>query len=490
MNKLFEIKNSAGKEKLQKIHDYSCKILRDTGMRFLSDEILDSLESNGAKINRSSSTAFIPQKLIEEKLEDFRSEIKSLDGHIMRNGGVSYDVGDRIFCKFGSIAPRFFNWNKQSDREATEEDLVNSIRLGETTEEMGMVGCPMYAKKVGGKKIDPNFTPIINASLLAKNTKKLGNSEVNSLKQLKYLIEMGTVVRGSLKKYKENPCFITAKESISPLLLDKNACEVLVALAKNGLPATMIPMPILGAGVPVTIAGAVAVTNAEIIATMTALRCIAPNAMVGGGSMASYMDMSGRGIKFNVMDAIKVDMVLSQLYEEMYGLDYGFGIYSSDSKLLGSELLMERMLKVLGAFFVKKFNYVIGLYDQGMIFSPELALTEIEMIKALHKLYEGFDTDDLNSGLLDNIKEIGPGGNFMASMHTLDHFKDTMRLEILEEVYDIKSKKSTGSIFKRANKKYKDIIDKEDHYQLPEDKQKEIDRIVAAAHKDIIGKDW
>ena len=490
MNKLFEIKNAAGEEKLQKIHDYSCKILEDTGMRFLSDEILDSLESNGAKIDRSSSTAFIPQKLIEEKLEDFRSEIKSLDGHIMRNGGVSYDVGDRISCKFGAIAPKFFDWDMQSDREATEEDLVNSIRLGEATDEMGMVGCPMYVKKVGGKKVDPNFTPIINASLLAKNTRKLGNSEVNSLKQLKYLIEMGTVVRGSLGEYKKDPCFITAKESISPLLLDKNACEVLVALAKNGLPATMIPMPILGAGVPVTIAGAVAVTNAEIIATMTALRCIAPHAMVGGGSMASYMDMSGRGIKFNVMDAIKVDMVLAQLHKEMYRLDYGFGIYSSDSKLLGSELLMERVLKVLGAFFVKKFNYVIGLYDQGMIFSPELARTEIEIIKALHKLYEGFDTDELNSGLLDNIKEIGPGGNFMASMHTLDHFKDTMRSEILEEVFDTKSKKSTGSIFKRANKKYKDIISKKDHYQLPADKQKEIDKIVAAAHKDIIGKDW
>ena len=490
MDKLFEIKNTISREKLQKIHDYSCSILRDTGMRFLSDEILGALEKNGAKIDRSNSIAFIPQRLIEEKLEDFRSEIKSLDEHLMINGGVSYYVGDKISCKFGSIAPGFFDWNIQSSREATEEDLVNSIRLGEATKEVGMVGCPMYAKEIGGKKIDPNFTPIINASFLAKNTRKLGNSEVNSLKQLKYLIEMGTVIRGSLKEYKKNPCFITAKESISPLLLDKNACEVLLGLAKNGLPATMIPMPILGAGVPVTIAGAAAVTNAEIIATMTALRCIAPHAMVGGGSMASYMDMSGRGIKFNVMDAVKVDMVLSQLYEGMYGLDYGFGIYSSDSKLLGSELLMERVLKVLGAFFVKKFNYVIGLYDQGMIFSPELALTEIEMIKALHKLYGGFDTDDLNSRLLDIIKEIGPGGTFMASMHTLDNFRDTMRSEILEEVFDARSKKSTGSIFERANKKYKDIIDNKDHYRLSADKEKEIDKIVAAAHKDIIGKDW
>lgn len=59
----------------------------------------------------------------------------------------------------------------------------------------------------------------------------------------------------------------------------------------------MIPMPILGAGVPITISGAVAVTNAEILATMTALRCCVEGAMVGGGSMASYMDMGRQGTK-------------------------------------------------------------------------------------------------------------------------------------------------------------------------------------------------
>ena len=98
--------------------------------------------------------------------------------------------------------------------------------------------------------------------------------------------------------------------------------------------------------------------------------------------------------------------------------------------------------------------------------------------------------DDLNNWLLDIIKGIGPGGNFMASKHILDHFKDTMRLEILEEVFDTKSKKSTDSIFERANKKYKDIINEKDHYQLPVDKQKEIDKIVADAHKDIVGSQW
>jgi trimethylamine:corrinoid methyltransferase-like protein len=129
LNKLYSIVNSVSIDDLNSIHDYSCRILSDVGMKFLSDEMLSSLEENGARINRKESVAFIPQKLVEEKLQEFSDEIKSGMAHMMLNGGVSYDVGDRIFCKFGSIAPKFFDWDSQSEREATQEDLVK-IRPG------------------------------------------------------------------------------------------------------------------------------------------------------------------------------------------------------------------------------------------------------------------------------------------------------------------------------------------------------------------------
>ena len=490
MEKLYEIKNAADRKGLNQIHEFSCKILSTAGMKFFSKEMLDALEENGATIDHEKNIAFLPQKLVEDQIGRFGDEIKTGRDHLMLNGGVAYDVGEKVFAKFGAIAPHFFDWESQNIREATQEDLIQAIRLGQSVEEIGMVGCPMYIKRIDGKQIDPNFTPIINAMLLAKNTTKAGNSEVNSLKQLKYLIEMGIVIKGTLDAYKKDPVFLTAKESISPLLLDKNACEVLLGLAKNGLPATMIPMPILGAGVPITISGASALANAEILATMTAIRCVVPDAMVGGGSMASYMDMSGRGLKFNVMDAIKVDMVLSQLYEELYGLDFGYGVYASDAKKLGSELLMERVFKIFGSFLVKKINCVIGLYDQGMVFSPQLALAELEIIKAIECILKGFSMDDLDEDLLKEIKDVGHGGNFMASIHTLKNFHSTLRLDLFEEIFDMQKKDVIGSIFDRADVKYKNIINHQEHYSLSDDRSKEIDKIVSAAHLDIVGNQW
>ncbi len=53
-------------------------------------------------------------------------------------------------------------------------------------------------------------------------------------------------MRGSHAAYMQNPCFVTAKETISPLILDNKAGDVLLLLAQNGLPTTIIPMPLTG----------------------------------------------------------------------------------------------------------------------------------------------------------------------------------------------------------------------------------------------------
>lgn len=405
MGYLFEIKNSLNRNKFEKIHGYSLKVLEETGMKFMNKVILESLKSRGAKIDWAGQIVYFPKRLVENMLSDYRKEIRSGKIQKMLNGGVSfsYKTNSKIFCKFGAAAPNIFDWDIQKKRRATETDLINSIRIGEAIPEIGMVGCPIYIDEISGRKIEPDFIPIISAMFLSKNTRKLGNSEVNNEKQLKYLIEMGVILKGSLKKFREDPCFITAKESISPLVLDNNACEVLISLAKNGLPAIMIPMPIMGASVPINVSGSMIVCNAEILATMTAIRSIYPDATVGGGSITSLMDMRSGKIKFDTVNATKVDLALAQMYDEFYGLDYGYGIYCSDAKFLGPEIIYERMMKLIGALFLRKFNYVIGLFDQGMIYSHELAIVEIDIIKSLHQMISDIDIGDLDVSF-DTIK--------------------------------------------------------------------------------------
>ena len=77
---------------------------------------------------------------------------------------------------------------------------------------------------------------IKTAAVVAKYTTKPGPTEVWTSEELDYLIEIGLVVKGSLEKYMKDPCFITAKETIAPLILEKKSAEVLLALAEKKLP--------------------------------------------------------------------------------------------------------------------------------------------------------------------------------------------------------------------------------------------------------------
>ncbi|GAI26742.1 unnamed protein product, partial [marine sediment metagenome] len=115
-------------------------------------------------------------------------------------------------------------------------------------------------------------------------------------------------MRGSRNAYFKNPCFITAKETITPLTLEENAAEVLLALAEKDLPCLILPMPISGLTTPVSLFSTIIIGNAEILGTAAAIKAEFPKARVHGGSIAGSMDMSIGTPNFATPEATLEDM--------------------------------------------------------------------------------------------------------------------------------------------------------------------------------------
>ena len=370
MNKIFNITNFLDYEE---IHLTSLKVLENTGMRFLSEEMLNALEKKGATVDWSSSTAKIPVKFAQECIASQKNDVKNGRKQILLNGGISSRTGDKISCKFGSGAFFIYDWKTQKKSKPDENAVASAVQLGNAIDSIGTIGVPIIPDKINGERLSPHIFPILRAMFVAKNTYKVGNSEVNTPKQLKYLIEMGEVVKGSSEVYREDPCFITAKHPVSPLQMDKDACDVLLALAQKGLPANIISMPILGTSVPVTLKGAIVLSNAEIIGTMCAIKSIYPDTMVLGGVMPAVTDMRTGELSYDNPLAIKMNITMAAMYDDFYNFDFGLGIYCSDAKYLGAEIIMQRTIQLTSTVLTGRLNPPIGLYDLGMIFSPELA---------------------------------------------------------------------------------------------------------------------
>lgn len=473
---------------LQKIHYYTLEVLKNPGMKIMNERMLNSLMEKGAKVDIVNQIVKFTPRIIEDAIELIKLDYR--EGRIPNymNGVTNSNSGNGIKAKFGGACIQCLDWENKCYSDPLEKDLIDMVKLGEALPEVEIVGNPyVYLKNDLGIQISPKIQRVKTAAIVAKYTTKAGPTEVWNAAELKYLIEIGIVVRGSKEYYYNNPCFITAKETICPLILENLSAGTLLALAENDLPCTIIPMPISGVSTPVTIMSNIIIGNAEIIGTMAGIKAVYPKARCIGGSLSGTMDMRTGLVSFGAAEANLQDMGLAEIHEKLYGFDFGLGSGYFDGKYPNAQHAMEKTLKYFLAGATGKVNYPVGLCNGGKCFSSVQAIVDIENLHLIDRFLQGFKTSDSNA-CLNLIREVGIGGSFLAQEHTLKNYsKHLYNPDIMDRTQpssldeDLKR-----DIVNQAVDKVKNILSRDDLYELDKSRSKEIDRIVKIAEKDLL----
>jgi trimethylamine--corrinoid protein Co-methyltransferase len=403
--------------------------------------------------------------------------------------GVTSELteGNSIVAKLSGGCENYFDWDTQSIREANAQEVLNYVRLGEKIPEVDFVGNPIISHcDIDGAKIDERMRRVKTAGLVAKNTRKLGSMEVWDLKEIEFLVEIGIIARGSKEKYYEKPCLLTAKETISPFYLDKNAGDILLELAKRELPCTIIPMPISGISAPVTKLGNIIVGNAEILGVLTAIQSVYPESPVGGGSITGVMDMQTGAVSFNAPEALLQDIAIAEVHEKLYGFNYLIGSGYTDAKYPNAQLLAEKTMKFLLTYMSGRHSYPVGLINSGAVFSSEQALVDLEICRYIHAHFGDFGDFDSIDEVVDLINSVGIRGNYVSEDHTLTHFKENW----LPQIIDITSFKSiedskSKDIYNQAHERIGGLLSSDNFWEIDREKSKEIDKTIERAEKSL-----
>jgi len=468
-----------GVEDMAQIHKAALALLADPGMRIMEDGLLKALSKAGATVDFAVQEVRFPAELVDETLASIRSDMEAGITFPVLNGVVASFTNGEIAAKFGGACCSYYDWESRSAREPSEADVVAMLKLGQAIPEVRHVGNPViYMRQDDGTSIPPHLRPIKTAALAAKHTSRPYTCEVWSLEGLEFQIEIGCVVRGGRDAFQADPAFITAKETISPLQLPHEDAQVLMALAGKGLPCTIIPMPLSGGSCPVTPAANVAMATAEVLGVFTALRAFEPSARVSGGVISGVMDMTGGGALFGHPAAILQDRLISQHFENCYGMDFGIGTGYIDAPVPGVRSVIEKTCKMASSYSCGKTNYPVGIIEAGKTFSPAQAMLDLEIARTLHASLGGVVIDERTLAV-DVMREAGIGGNVLTHDHTLKNFRDVLCPGGLLGT-------STGgmdALLDSANRKWQDIVASSEQYALPGEKADEIDRIVAKADK-------
>jgi trimethylamine--corrinoid protein Co-methyltransferase len=459
-------------------------------MKIRSPELLKALGNKGAKVNKSGQIVQFPSELVEEMIESAQQQIQKGNKQKVLDGVVSSIKGEReIHVKLGGSCIGYLDWGKQVVREPGEVELTNLVELGEALPEVKTVGSPvMYFRERDGRRVDPRLQTVKTAALIAKHTSKPGPNEVWNVKELEFLVEIGKVVRGGWEEYNKNPCFILSKETISPLILDKDAGEILLAIARKGLPGTIIPMPLTGVSSPVTLASNITVANAEILGTMTAIKAACPEARpVAAGVISGIMDMSTANASFAAPEAALQDIGLAELHERKYGFNLGIGTGYTDGKYPGIQTSLEKAFKFLVSSLTGRVEYAVGMLEGGKVFSPEQVLIDIETVNMIGQFLKGIEVSE-ETLAAEVIRSVGIGGNFLSEKHTVDNFRKAMWFpQFFDRTLSTALKNDRKSdILEKSHEKWSDFIANYEPYQIEKEKAREINKILRLSEKVLL----
>ena len=472
---------------LDRLHDGALEVLKRTGMKIMVPEFLDALEGHGASVDRHNEVVRFPSALIEETLDAARRE-RQTAARMPFSWHDTFTLEARpatVEASFGGACIRYYDFETDSIRESTSDDMVRMLQLGDAIPEVKSVGNPlMCLRDSQGEAIHEKLVALKGAALIAKHCRKPATAQVLTLEDLELIIEIGIVLKGSWEAYRREPFLMSVKEPTPPLRFTRAAGEVTLAMAKKGLPCSIVPMPLMGLSAPVTPAASIMICTAEILGIWAAIKAVAPQAPVQAQVVSGVMDMRTGRASFAAPEAVLIDLGVAQLFRDRYGLKCDTGVSWIDAQYPGVQAGLERAFKLTSCALGGSINYPTGALAGNTVFSPEQAVIDLETGKALNRLLDGMEVTE-ETLCRDLVHDTGVGGNFFDCEHTAMNFRDMVWLPQLYE----RNAAAPGRVNRRkdmvarAHEVWRDILKNTEPYHLDGDKSREIDKIVAAGEE-------
>jgi trimethylamine--corrinoid protein Co-methyltransferase len=464
---------------IEAIHHTSLSILCDLGVNLPSQEVLDALVEAGADVDFNHQVARIPERLVVESIEQAGKRYILYGRDPERTARFGY--GDFVLVS----SPGQFAWVDEDGgqrRQPTQEDARAGIRVSDALEHMDIVGALGMALDIPAE-----YRDVWMAAELIKGSTKPTHVWVANGRTLAYILRIYEAVTGGRKAHRRRPMIAAFIEPVSPLRFPETGLEILVTCARYGLPVAFGPMVQAGATGPATLAGTLAVENAEILAGIVLAQIFGPGVPVCYGGIPHIMDMRSSQISFGSPEQGLMAIAMTQM-ARYYGLPVYINVGLSDSKRVDAQSGLERgMTLLMGALAGADTFGHMGILGADQAGSLEQLIVDNEMAAYVKRVLRGFSVDE-ETLALDVIQKVGIGGNFLGEAHTRDHFLQELWLPIAfdrrrwDEWWGDGARTMAGWARER-----KAQILAEHHPTAPEPElTREIDGIVSAARRDLL----
>jgi trimethylamine--corrinoid protein Co-methyltransferase len=234
---------------------------------------------------------------------------------------------------------------------------------------------------------------------------------------------MAAAAAGGMDELRLNPTLLLYSEPTTPLSHSETATGKLLYMAEQGLPIVHSPAPMMGGTAPVTLAGGLALGNAEVLSSLVLHQLKRPGAPFVYGSGLHHMDMKTTISVYGAPEFQLARVAVAEL-GQYYGLPtWGYAGHS-DSCVMDEQAAADAVFSVQVALLAgQNLVHDVGYLEAGLTTSPEMIVFTAEMISMMRRFMQGMSLD-ADALALEAIHEVGPGGDFLTARHTLTHFRE------------------------------------------------------------------
>lgn len=237
-------------------------------------------------------------------------------------------------------------------------------------------------------------------------------------------VALAAIACGGKEAIERSPGLIGVVNSNSPLVWDGAMVDAMTVWAEANQAVAVTPFLLVGATAPVSLAGGLAQQIAEALTGIAIVQLVRPGAPCMFGSFLSAVDMRSGGPAFGMPEGVLGTLAGGQIARR-YGLPYRGGGGLCSAMTLDAQAASES-LNMLWATFLSGCDLVLhaaGWLEAGLTTSYEKFVLDIEVLKMFATMRQGISCGEEELAF-DAIREEGPGGMFLGSQHTLEHFRE------------------------------------------------------------------
>jgi len=414
---------------LEQIHSSSMRILAEVGMQFQGELGRDRLASfSGVRLDEER--VYFSPEFIEWAVEQAPEQI------ILYGREPQYDIAlgqGEVFYSSGFGSTFVADRAQHVLRPATLIDAARYLRLADSLENVHLVLTPFVPQD-----LDPNMAEIGVAMLQYQLVSKHVGIGVPNAEYLDLLDRIGSEVARACGR--PGPIYSLGSTINSPLVLTDTMQRKIIFAAERGIPLRIVSGALAGATAPVTLAGALSMQNAEILAGVALAQAVNPGSPVIYGTFVGGMDMRAGKWTGGAPETALISAASAQLCRR-YGIPLAYGTAGvSDSHVPDVRAGFEKGLSLLANALSRVeviHNGVSGILASGMAINLEQLVIDNEIAHWVNRYLRGIEVDEAHLAF-DIVREIGPGGHFLSHKHTAQYYrKEHLVTPLLQREYQL-----------------------------------------------------